>query len=233
MRRYMELLTNLRAASFSVRAQRLGPEGSGLLSFPRPGTSIALDLPLRANTQEHIDRMNEFVIREGGRIYLTKDSLSRPEHVQAMEPQLFCLPARPAGLGSGATSAQRSVGAPAGRSTMNIVLLGATKGMGRALARATVPRERRPAVPARPARRRSGADWTRSFGARRACAAGTPRPGWALCDLENPATFAPPSTRPAPILLAKRSMRWSSPPACLARKPSWRPIPHSPSACCA
>ncbi len=88
VRRYMELLTNLRAASFLCVLKDCGPEGSGLLSFPRPGTSIALDLPLRANTQEHIDRMNEFVIREGGRIYLTKDSLSRPEHVQAMEPRL-------------------------------------------------------------------------------------------------------------------------------------------------
>ena len=41
-----------------------------------------------AALRAEIDRMNEFVIREGGRIYLTKDSLSRPEHVQAMEPRL-------------------------------------------------------------------------------------------------------------------------------------------------
>ena len=36
-----------------------------MLSFPMPGTSIALDLALREHTQEHIDRLNELVIREG------------------------------------------------------------------------------------------------------------------------------------------------------------------------
>ncbi len=88
VRRYMELLTSLRAAGFLCVLKDCGEEGSGLLSFPRPGTSIALDLPLRSETQEHIDRLNEFVIREGGRIYLTKDALSRPEHVRAMDGRL-------------------------------------------------------------------------------------------------------------------------------------------------
>ena len=88
VRRYMELLTSLRAAGFLCVLKDCGDEGSGLLSFPRPGTSIALDLPLRPNTQDHIDRLNEFVIREGGRIYLTKDALSRPEHLRAMESRL-------------------------------------------------------------------------------------------------------------------------------------------------
>ena len=88
VRRYMELLTSLRAAGFLCVLKDCGDEGSGMLSFPRPGTSIALDLPIRKETQEHIDRLNEFVIREGGRIYLTKDALSRPEHIRAMEPRL-------------------------------------------------------------------------------------------------------------------------------------------------
>jgi FAD/FMN-containing dehydrogenase len=88
VRRYMELLTSLKAASFLCVIKDCGREGAGLLSFPRPGTSIALDLPLRDDTQSHIDRLNEFVIAEGGRIYLTKDGLSRREHVQAMESRL-------------------------------------------------------------------------------------------------------------------------------------------------
>ncbi len=88
VRRYMQLLTSLRAASFLCVLKDCGQEGPGLLSFPRPGTSIALDLPLRPDTQAHIDRLNEFVIAEGGRIYLTKDGLSRPEHLRAMEPRL-------------------------------------------------------------------------------------------------------------------------------------------------
>ena len=34
------------------------------------------------------DLMNEVVIEAGGRIYLTKDALTRPEHLRAMEPRL-------------------------------------------------------------------------------------------------------------------------------------------------
>jgi FAD/FMN-containing dehydrogenase len=32
--------------------------------------------------------MNEYVIEKGGRIYLTKDSFTRPQHFRAMEPRL-------------------------------------------------------------------------------------------------------------------------------------------------
>ena len=35
-----------------------------------------------------VDRLNELVMAEGGRIYLTKDTFTRPEHFRAMEPRL-------------------------------------------------------------------------------------------------------------------------------------------------
>jgi hypothetical protein len=47
-----------------------------------------LDIAVRDGTQVMIDALNEFVIREGGRIYLTKDALTRPEDYAAMEPRL-------------------------------------------------------------------------------------------------------------------------------------------------
>jgi len=65
-----------------------GAEGRGMLSFPKPGISIALDVPRRgARTQALVDRMNEIVIEAGGRVYLTKDALTRREHFLAMEPR--------------------------------------------------------------------------------------------------------------------------------------------------
>ncbi|MBL8632287.1 MAG: FAD-binding oxidoreductase [Myxococcales bacterium] len=88
VRRFLELLTSLGGASFLCVLKDCGAQGSGMLSFPMPGTSIAMDLALRAHTQTHIDRLNELVIREGGRIYLTKDALTRPEHFAQMEPRL-------------------------------------------------------------------------------------------------------------------------------------------------
>ena len=88
VRRFLELVTRGSGASFLCVIKDCGPEGDGLLSFPQPGTSIALDLAMRDDTQALIDQMNECVLAEGGRIYLAKDALTRPEHFRAMETRL-------------------------------------------------------------------------------------------------------------------------------------------------
>lgn len=87
-RRFLEVVTRGSGASFLCVIKDCGPEGEGMLSFPKPGISIALDLAMRDDTQALIDRMNERVIEEGGRIYLAKDALTRPEHFRAMEQRL-------------------------------------------------------------------------------------------------------------------------------------------------
>lgn len=87
-RRFLELLTARGGASFLCVIKDCGPEGLGLLSFPRPGISIALDLAINDRTQGLVDALNELVIAEGGRIYLAKDALTRPAHFAAMEPRL-------------------------------------------------------------------------------------------------------------------------------------------------
>ncbi|MCG5055265.1 MAG: FAD-binding oxidoreductase [Myxococcales bacterium] len=87
-RLFLELLTRLGGASPLCVIKDCGAEGRGLLSFPLPGTSIAVDLPIRDNTQAVVDALNAFVIDKGGRIYLTKDGFTRPEHFRAMEPRL-------------------------------------------------------------------------------------------------------------------------------------------------
>ncbi|UJR81315.1 FAD-binding oxidoreductase [Sandaracinus amylolyticus] len=87
-RRLLEILTSRGGASMLCVIKNCGPEGKGILSFPMPGTSIALDIPVRDDTQQLVDALNEFVLREGGRIYLTKDQFTRPEHFRAMEPRL-------------------------------------------------------------------------------------------------------------------------------------------------
>jgi decaprenylphospho-beta-D-ribofuranose 2-oxidase len=88
VRRLLELLTDQGAASFLCVIKDCGDQGEGLLSFPLKGTSIALDLPVRDNTQSIVDKLNEFVIGVGGRIYLAKDAFTRAEHFRAMEPRL-------------------------------------------------------------------------------------------------------------------------------------------------
>ena len=65
-----------------------GAEGIGSLSFPMAGISIAIDLPIRDDTQAVVDALNERVIAEGGRVYLAKDQFTRAEHLRAMDPRL-------------------------------------------------------------------------------------------------------------------------------------------------
>ncbi len=88
IRSMIEVLGELGAASFLSVIKDCGDEGEGLLSFPRPGMSIALDIPIKENTQKVIDRLNERVIACRGRIYLTKDGFTRPADFRAMEPRL-------------------------------------------------------------------------------------------------------------------------------------------------
>ncbi|MEM1181159.1 MAG: FAD-binding oxidoreductase [Acidobacteriota bacterium] len=84
-RRVLDIVTQSGAASFLCVIKDCGAEGEGLLSFPRPGTSIAIDIPVRRGIEEVVSRLNEQVIREGGRVYLAKDTFTRPEHLRAME----------------------------------------------------------------------------------------------------------------------------------------------------
>jgi FAD/FMN-containing dehydrogenase len=88
VREFMERLTKLGAASPLCVIKDCGPQGRGTLSFPMEGTSIAVDMPVSGNIQRVVDGLNEFIISVGGRIYLTKDRFTRPEHFRSMEPRL-------------------------------------------------------------------------------------------------------------------------------------------------
>ena len=88
VREFMFLLTKLGGASPLCVIKDCGPEGKGVLSFPLEGTSIAVDMAVSPGIQRVVDSLNEFVIATGGRIYLTKDRFTRPDHFRAMEPRL-------------------------------------------------------------------------------------------------------------------------------------------------
>jgi FAD/FMN-containing dehydrogenase len=87
-RRVLQAVTLHANASFLCVIKDCGGEGIGMLSFPMPGISIAIDIPFRDDTQALIDVMNEIVIAEGGRIYLAKDALTRARHYRAMDPRV-------------------------------------------------------------------------------------------------------------------------------------------------
>ncbi len=84
-RRVLEVLTARGGASFLCVIKDFGRASRGVLSFPRPGITLALDIAVRDETQKLIDALNEQVLHEGGRVYLAKDSFTRREHFQLME----------------------------------------------------------------------------------------------------------------------------------------------------
>jgi FAD/FMN-containing dehydrogenase len=86
-RKLLEALTESRLPSFLAVLKRLGPQGSGLLSFPLAGYTLALDLPIRdKGLFALLNRLDEIVLQHGGRVYLAKDARLSPESFRAMYP---------------------------------------------------------------------------------------------------------------------------------------------------
>ena len=89
VRALLEKLADRGAASFLAVIKDFGPGSDAYLSFPLEGTTLALDVPYRGpGTEDLVHELNAIVIRAGGRIYLAKDALTRPEDFASMMPRL-------------------------------------------------------------------------------------------------------------------------------------------------
>ena len=82
----------LMASSAQVSAlnvlKRFGPGNAGMLSFPREGWTLAVDLPVRPGLEQLCRRLDRLVLDAGGRVYLAKDSRLDPDTFAAMYPRL-------------------------------------------------------------------------------------------------------------------------------------------------
>jgi len=67
--------------------KKFGPQ-EGMLSFPMPGYTLALDFPVDDGLFPFLDRLDEMVLKRGGRVYLAKDARMKAEIFHAMYPNL-------------------------------------------------------------------------------------------------------------------------------------------------
>lgn len=90
IREMLERIAAANSGSFLVVLKVFGDVPSpGLLSFPRPGATLALDFPYQGNKTLHLfDQLDEVVVQAGGAIYPAKDAHMRGEHFKRFYPNL-------------------------------------------------------------------------------------------------------------------------------------------------
>jgi decaprenylphospho-beta-D-ribofuranose 2-oxidase len=88
LRQLLSYLQTTRYPSFLATLKRFGTAGSGLLSFPIPGFTLALDLPL-IDTELFtvLNKLDEIVVAHSGRVYLAKDARLSAAMFRAMYPR--------------------------------------------------------------------------------------------------------------------------------------------------
>ncbi len=86
--RVMELVRDSGHVSCLNVLKRFGPGTPAPLSFPARGWTVAMDLPTTPRLEGLFARVDDLVLRAGGRIYLAKDSRLPPQALGRMYPRL-------------------------------------------------------------------------------------------------------------------------------------------------
>lgn len=89
LQQIVELVAQSPFPGFLSVLKRFGEAGLGMLSFPKPGWTLTIDIPCgHSGLRGLVRRLDDLVVREGGRVYLAKDATSLPEIIEHMYPRL-------------------------------------------------------------------------------------------------------------------------------------------------
>ncbi|HRG23458.1 MAG TPA: FAD-binding oxidoreductase [Chitinophagaceae bacterium] len=73
--------------SFLAVLKVFGPQDD-LISFPKEGYTLALDIPVRNGLMPFLDELDALVLQHGGRLYMSKDARMKPEILEKGYPRL-------------------------------------------------------------------------------------------------------------------------------------------------
>ena len=89
IRQLLEAISTSKMASFLAVLKKTGPANDGLLSYCRPGFTLALDLPNYGERLKQLtQKLDQIVLKHAGRLYLAKDSMMSPDTFRGMYPRL-------------------------------------------------------------------------------------------------------------------------------------------------
>ena len=83
----LQIISKKGWGSFLSVLKRLGQQ-QGWLSFPLPGYTLAIDMPIKDGLWELLDELDQVVMEHGGRVYLAKDVRLSPDAFRTMYPEL-------------------------------------------------------------------------------------------------------------------------------------------------
>ncbi len=88
LRDLLQRLAQAGYGSFLAVLKKFGAQGEGLLSFPLPGYTLAVDIPLRGESLlKLLVELDDTVAECGGRLYLAKDARLSADHFRRMYPR--------------------------------------------------------------------------------------------------------------------------------------------------
>jgi decaprenylphospho-beta-D-ribofuranose 2-oxidase len=88
IRAAVETITEAGHVSALNVLKRFGAGNPAPLSFPMPGWTLCVDLPVRPGLGELCDELDELVLGAGGRHYLAKESRTTPEAIERGYPRI-------------------------------------------------------------------------------------------------------------------------------------------------
>ena len=84
---FLERMIEYGGVPFLVVLKDFGAEGDGVLSFPQPGFTLAIDFAVDPRTESLVGQLDDLVLELGGRIYLAKEMFSQPAKFATMEAE--------------------------------------------------------------------------------------------------------------------------------------------------